>query len=495
MSPSAAAHPTELWHLVPRLHGRRVLVVGDVMLDRFVYGRMERISPEAPVPILRHVREGRMLGGAGNVASNLRSLGGVPLLLGLIGCDAEGELVRKLCLEAGIAADGLVADRARATSLKTRFIAQGQQVLRYDREDCGPVDEATRTALLARFDAALDEAETVVLSDYGKGTLSGEVAAGLIARARARGRIVIVDPKGTDYARYRGASLVTPNLKELGDAVGTRPETEGELVEAARGLVERFELGRILVTRSAEGMSLIGIDEAEHIPAKAREVFDVSGAGDTVVSALALALAEGIGPLDAARIANAAAGIVVGKRGTAQVTPSELIFALRAGTPAGEGSIVDAQTAASLAASWREQGLKVGFTNGCFDIIHAGHVALAEQARASCDKLIVAVNSDASVRRLKGLDRPINPEAARASVLAALGAVDLVVVFDEDTPQALIETIQPDVLVKGADYAIEAVVGAEFVLARGGIVKLVDLLPGHSTTRTVAAIRTASASS
>jgi D-beta-D-heptose 7-phosphate kinase/D-beta-D-heptose 1-phosphate adenosyltransferase len=467
MSPSAAAHPTELWHLVPRLHGRRVLVVGDVMLDRFVYGRMERISPEAPVPILRHVREGRMLGGAGNVASNLRSLGGVPLLLGLIGCDAEGELVRKLCLEAGIAADGLVADRARATSLKTRFIAQGQQVLRYDREDCGPVDEATRTALLARFDAALDEAETVVLSDYGKGTLSGEVAAGLIARARARGRIVIVDPKGTDYARYRGASLVTPNLKELGDAVGTRPETEGELVEAARGLVERFELGRILVTRSAEGMSLIGIDEAEHIPAKAREVFDVSGAGDTVVSALALALAEGIGPLDAARIANAAAGIVVGKRGTA----------------------------ASLAASWREQGLKVGFTNGCFDIIHAGHVALAEQARASCDKLIVAVNSDASVRRLKGLDRPINPEAARASVLAALGAVDLVVVFDEDTPQALIETIQPDVLVKGADYAIEAVVGAEFVLARGGIVKLVDLLPGHSTTRTVAAIRTASASS
>ena len=493
MASGNAPSSADLWHLVPRLNGRRVLVVGDIMLDRFVYGDMERISPEAPVPILRHASDRSMLGGAGNVAANLRSLGGEALLLGLIGDDAEGAAIWRLCGEAGIAAEALVEVAGRCTSLKTRFVVQGQQVLRYDREEVGAAGPDARRALTAAFDAALATAETVVLSDYGKGTLADDTAAELIGRARARGLSVVVDPKGRDYARYAGATLVTPNLRELAEASGTQPNGDGDIAAAAQALIARFGLHSMLVTRSAAGMSLIGPAGAVHLPANAREVFDVSGAGDTVVSVLALGLAEGLSLEAAARVANAAAGVVVGKRGTAQVTPAELIVALRSGTRPGEGSIVDRATAGGLAESWRQQGLRVGFTNGCFDIIHAGHVALAGEARAACDRLIVGVNSDASVKRLKGPTRPINNEGERAAVLGSLGAVDLVVIFDEDTPEALIEAIRPDVLVKGADYTIDQVVGAPFVLSYGGTVKLVDLLPGHSTTRTVSAIRAQSA--
>jgi D-beta-D-heptose 7-phosphate kinase/D-beta-D-heptose 1-phosphate adenosyltransferase len=486
---SASAVDRELWHLVPRLHGRRVLVAGDIMLDRFVYGGMERISPEAPVPILRHGSERQMLGGAGNVAANLRSLGGIPVLVGLIGNDVEGGAVRRLCEEAGIDASGLVVSDDRPTAVKTRFVVQGQQVLRYDREIAGEPDDAAADRLSGAFARALEAADAVVISDYGKGAVAGRLAPEFIRLSRALGRRVVVDPKGADYARYRGATLVTPNLKELGEAAGGTPDHDMEIVAAARGLVERHALEAMLVTRSAAGMSLVDRGACLHIPAQAREVFDVSGAGDTVVSVVALALAEGLDLRAAARIANAAAGVVVGKRGTAQVRPAELIVALRSDEQVGEGSLVDRETAAGIAEAWREQGLSVGFTNGCFDILHAGHVTLMNEARAKCDRLIVGVNSDASVGRLKGPERPINPEAERAAVLAALGAVDLVVVFEEDTPEALIEAIKPDVLVKGADYTVDQVVGAPFVLARGGRVALVDLVPGRSTTRVVAAIR------
>jgi D-beta-D-heptose 7-phosphate kinase/D-beta-D-heptose 1-phosphate adenosyltransferase len=480
---------SELWHAVPRLHGCPVLVIGDIMLDRFVYGAMERISPEAPVPILRHGSDRHMLGGAGNVAANLNSLGGVPLLVGLIGDDAEGETIRHLCREAGIDGGGLVTVTGRPTSLKTRFVVQGQQVLRYDREEVGDPDPSVEASLMAAFDRALGAARVVVLSDYGKGALAGTLAEDLIRRARRQGCAVVVDPKGADYSRYRGASLVTPNLKELAEAAATNAGDDATVVQAARGLVERHDLGAMLVTRSAAGMSLVEKRRSVHIPARAREVFDVSGAGDTVVSVVALALADGLDLESAARIANAAAGVVVGKRGTAQVSPAELILALRTEQQPGAGSIVDRATACGLAESWREQGLRIGFTNGCFDILHAGHVTLVTQAKAACDRLIVAVNSDASVRRLKGQGRPINTEAERAAVLAALSAVDLVVMFDEDTPLALIEAIQPDSLIKGADYTVDQVVGAEFVLARGGRVELIELMPGRSTTRLVDAIR------
>jgi D-beta-D-heptose 7-phosphate kinase/D-beta-D-heptose 1-phosphate adenosyltransferase len=376
------------------------------------------------------------------------------------------------------------------TTIKERYVAAGQQLLRADRERCEPLSEAARAALEAAWDRALaadPPPGAVVVSDYGKGTLEAATLGRLIAAARARGVPVVVDPKAQDYAVYRGADVVTPNRRELQAATGLPTADDAEVEAACRALIERAGVAAVLATRSERGMSLVAAaGPARHLPAAAREVFDVSGAGDTVAATLAAALAAGAELETAARLANAAAGVVVGKLGTAVAHPREILRALHASDLLeAEAKLVDFEDAQAQVARWRQSGLRVGFTNGCFDLLHPGHVALLRQARAACDRLVVGLNSDASVRRLKGAERPVQGEAARAAVLASMASVDLLVVFSEDTPLKLIETLRPDVLVKGADYGRDEVVGGDLVERAGGRVLLVPLEPGHSTTATL----------
>jgi D-beta-D-heptose 7-phosphate kinase/D-beta-D-heptose 1-phosphate adenosyltransferase len=469
-----------------RFDRARVAVIGDVMLDRYAYGDVGRISPEAPIPVFRHRRTVAMLGGAGNVVRNIGALGAKATLVGLIGADAEALEVKSLvAAEAGVHAR-LIADRAHATTVKTRFVAGQQQLLRADEETDGPPARRLVRAVVAAARAAVARADAVILSDYGKGVIALEVAASVIAAARKRGVPVIVDPKGSDWSPYRGATLVTPNRRELEDAFGKPVAGDAAIVSAARALMKRYRLGAVLVTRSAEGMTAVTATDAHHLPAETREVFDVSGAGDTVIAAVAASLAAGLMLADAARIANAAAGIVVGKLGTAVAYRSEVFAALHAtGVAGAERKVATAASAADRVALWRRQGLKVGFTNGCFDLLHPGHLHLLHQARAACDRLVVGLNTDASVRRLKGPTRPVQTESARATVLGSLADVDLVVPFGDETPIKLIHALRPDVLVKGADYTVRTVVGASFVQGYGGRVVLAQLKPGHSTTATL----------
>lgn len=481
----------DIQSLVEGLGRARVALAGDVMLDRFVYGHVERISPEAPIPVLRVDDERVMPGGAGNVARNLAALGADVAFLSAIGGDeAGGELKAALGAEAGIEAM-LTIVPGRATTVKTRFVAMSQQILRADRETTQPLDAASAEALLAALTATLKDRQVLILSDYGKGVLTPGFARGAIAAAKAAGIPVIVDPKGRDYSLYAGASVVTPNRKELGEASGAAVDTDEAIVAAARGLMAAHGIGAVVVTRAQAGMSVVAASgEVTHLKAEAREVFDVSGAGDTVVSTLAAALAVGLPLAEAASLANSAAGIVVGKVGTAVVHRDELAAKLREREfSALEAKVAGLKSAQDIVAGWRARGLTVGFTNGCFDLLHPGHVTLLERSRALCDRLVVGLNSDASVTRLKGEGRPVQPDIARATVLAALTSVDLVVIFEEDTPDALIRALRPDLLVKGGDYTIDRIVGADFVLANGGRVEIVDVVPGFSTTNTLARLK------
>lgn len=474
---------------VAALRDVTVLCAGDVMLDRFVAGTVDRISPEAPIPVLRVTRETAMLGGAGNVVRNLVGLGARTLFLSVVGDDATGHAVAGMLGELAGVTPILEVEPGRATAIKTRYVAGGQQLLRADRETVANIAPAREAALAEAAARALEAGDigAVVLSDYGKGVLTDALTTRLIELARAHGVPVVVDPKGADYGRYRGAGLVTPNRKELHEATALPTATDAEVEAAARAVVERCGIAGVLATRSQDGMTLLdGDGSVLHLPAEAREVFDVSGAGDTVVATLAAALAAGLPAPEASALANVAAGIVVAKVGTAAVHAVELENALRhQDLEDAETKILPLERAAERAEGWRRRGLTVGFTNGCFDLLHPGHLSLLRQARAACDRLIVGVNSDASVQRLKGPTRPVQSEAARSAVLASLGMVDGVVIFSEDTPLRLIETLRPDVLVKGADYTVETVVGADRVLGWGGKVVLATLEPGQSTTNTI----------
>jgi D-beta-D-heptose 7-phosphate kinase / D-beta-D-heptose 1-phosphate adenosyltransferase len=471
-----------------------VLCVGDVMLDRFVHGHIERISPEAPVPVIRTDRTKEMLGGTGNVASNIASLGGRATLVGLVGVDSLGSRSRALASEAGRITPAFVDTVHRPTICKTRFIAGRQQVVRADEESTLPLQPAEEASLIATIDAHLVQAGALILSDYGKGVLSRAVIAHAIASANARGVPVFVDPKNRDFSLYRGATCITPNLKELALASGMPVGTEEEVVAAARRVLADAEAQAILATRSEKGMMLVERSgEVHSVPARAREVFDVSGAGDTVIATLTLAVASGRSLAQAMHIANAAAGVVVSKLGTATADIAEVLHELAEQEAAEQGTPVaglqSLPRVKSLVSRWKEQGLTVGFTNGCYDILHPGHVSLLAAARAACDRLVVALNTDESVRRLKGPTRPVNGLEQRAQVMAAIRHVDCVVGFDQDTPLQLIEELLPDVLVKGADYTIDKVVGADVVHANGGRVVLVDLVEGQSTTGTIARMR------
>ncbi|OYQ35303.1 bifunctional heptose 7-phosphate kinase/heptose 1-phosphate adenyltransferase [Niveispirillum lacus] len=478
---------TDLNSLIDAIAGTRILVVGDVMLDRFIHGRVDRISPEAPIPVLRVQRETAMPGGAGNVVANMVALGVEADLISVVGDDAAGQELSRLMLTLNGQRNSLLTSTNRPTTTKTRFVAGGQQLLRADAETDIPLSDADATQLLALAATKMPDVSMLVLSDYNKGVLTSEVSAALIELARAAGVRVLVDPKGRDYARYRGAYCVTPNMRELADATGIMPADTASLVATARTLANCHGIAAVVATRSEQGMSVVPADgAATHLYARAREVFDVSGAGDTVVAVLAAALTAGADLVEAATLANVAAGVVVAKVGTATVRPNELRDALGHAIVAGPGSkSVTLDQAVEQVERWRRQGLRVGFTNGCFDLLHPGHVSLIAQARAQCDRLVLGLNSDDSVRRLKGPARPVQNVTSRATVLSALGDVDLVVTFADDTPLTLIKALRPDILVKGADYKIDDVVGAKEVMGWGGRVVLADLAAGHSTTNTI----------
>jgi D-beta-D-heptose 7-phosphate kinase / D-beta-D-heptose 1-phosphate adenosyltransferase len=465
-----------------------IICVGDLMLDDFVYGDVSRISPEAPAPVIAVKRNEKVIGGAGNVARNIASLGAHCIFIGVIGEDETGRVVQTAFEDfQGLIEPNLVIDPSRPTSRKVRFVSEhfSTHLLRADWELAKPVDADVEEALIERVSLALPRAGAVVLSDYAKGVLTPKVIQAVISRARKSGLPVIVDPKGIDFTIYRGATVITPNRKELAEATRRLVATADELASAAAELGRSVGSDAVLVTLSEEGMMLHAEGaEPVHVPAYPVRVRDVSGAGDTVVAVLATLLALGSEFEAAMRAANAAASVVVGKRGTATVSIAELRSRLLpAAALASEEKIAfDWAVADDRVGEWRRQGLRIGFTNGCFDILHPGHVQVLAKARAACDRLVVGLNSDASVKRLKGEGRPIQDAHARADVLAALEAVDLVVVFEQDTPLELIARLRPKVLVKGGDYRRDQVVGRDVVEADGGEVVLVDLVPGHSTS-------------
>lgn len=460
---------------LPDFSQARVVVCGDVMLDRYWTGRAGRISPEAPVPVVRVQGQAERPGGAANVALNLRALGSACAVLGVVGEDEAGAVLAQRLVEYGVE-DGLLRGRRR-TIEKLRVISHQQQLLRIDFEDPPQAGDFDPAALTAGFRARLSAGSVAILSDYGKGALR-EVAA-LVAAARAAGSPVLIDPKGLDWSGYRGATLLTPNWGEFTAIVGECPD-EATLCARGEALRAELQLEALLVTRGEQGMSLLRPGQpALHLPAMAREVFDVTGAGDTVIATLAAALAAG-SPLDeACRLANLAAGLVVGKFGAATVSPAELRAAL---ADPEHPAAADADTLAAQLAAARAAGQKIVMTNGCFDLLHRGHLEYLRAARALGDRLVVAVNDDDSVRRLKGPTRPVNRVEDRMAALAALRFVDHVVPFSEDTPADLVARLAPDVLVKGGDYRPEQIAGGEHVRARGGEVVVLPFVDGYSTT-------------
>jgi len=466
--------------------GRRVLVAGDLMLDRYLWGQVSRISPEAPVPVLRLARQTEVAGGAANVARNLVGLGLEVSIAGVTGADAERESLLRLLAGQGIQTDCILVAARRRTTTKTRLIGNHQQMLRIDAEETEPLEAAVEQALLDAVVPRLAEVDALLLSDYAKGVLTGSLCARLIAAASERGLPVLVDPKGGDFGRYRGATLITPNRAELALATGAPDDNVDSLLTAAAALRAELGLEQVVLTLGELGLALVdGAPEAgpRRIPAVAREVFDVSGAGDTVIATIAAGRAAGLDPIDSAHLANLAAGVVVAKVGTAAISAAELAAAI-SGEAALEqaAKVMDLETLLGRVQEWRDRGELVVFTNGCFDLLHVGHVTYLERARRHGQRLVVGLNTDRSVRALKGPQRPLIGQADRARVLAALAAVDAVVLFDEDTPLELIRRLQPDVLAKGADYREDEVVGAAEVRARGGQVVLLPLVDDRSTS-------------
>lgn len=467
-----------------------VLCVGDLMLDEFVYGEVSRISPEAPAPVITVQRSETNVGGAGNVARNIAALGAKCIFVGLVGDDVAGAGLKAELAKEKLIEPLLIVDPSRPTTRKARFVSEhfSTHMLRADWELAVPAPEEIERKLIDAAVSALPRADIVLLSDYAKGVLTARVIRNIIDAARKLGKRVIVDPKSANFAIYRGATLLTPNRKEFAEATRRRIQSDADIADASIEALRTADAEAVLVTQSEHGMTLAHRDgKLVHVPAQPAKVRDVSGAGDTVVAVLAVSLAAGTDWETSLRVATAAAAVAVSKPGTATVSLAELRRKIlpEASLAAEEKIALSATDLDAHLEEWREQGLRVGFTNGCFDILHPGHVRVVTQARAACDRLIVGLNSDASVRRLKGPERPVQDERSRAEVLAALEAVDLVVIFEQDTPLELITRIKPSVLVKGGDYTREQVVGHEVVTAHGGEVVLVDILPGHSTTSLV----------
>jgi D-beta-D-heptose 7-phosphate kinase/D-beta-D-heptose 1-phosphate adenosyltransferase len=466
-------------------HQVKVLVVGDLMLDRYILGEVDRISPEAPVPVLRHAHRYERPGGAANVAMNLAGLGCQALLAGFWGEDAEKRELAALLEAAQIDTAGVVTSSLPTIS-KTRIVGRRQQLLRLDIESREAPSAEDQQHLRERVLALVPKVHAIILSDYAKGALTNELCASVIAAARRASVPVFVDPKTPDLSKYSGATMVSPNLHELSAATGIATHQLDALLAAGEVQRQEHDLQYLTATMSEHGIRLLSAAGSFHSPARAREVFDVSGAGDTVIATLAASIAAGLKVETAVDLANLAAGIVVGKVGTVPIAHHELIAALTPSTSLNATEkLLDRDSLAARIADWRAAGETIVFTNGCFDLLHVGHVTLLEECRRFGSRLILGLNSDASVCRLKGPTRPVVAERERARVMAALAAVDAVVLFDEDTPLELIQVIKPDVLVKGGDYTVDTVVGHEEVLANGGRVEIVPTVEGFSTTNLV----------
>lgn len=464
----------------------KCLVVGDLMLDEYLWGKTERISPEAPVQVVDVLREDLRLGGAGNVANNLLALGCQVTVASVIGEDENGWALLKLFSRLGIDTTPVYQEPGRRTSRKTRVIASNQQIVRIDRETREAISEEYQQHLADWLLQHLGGFDLVLVSDYLKGVLTPAVLSALITTAAAANIPVLVDPKGTDYRKYRGATCLTPNRKEAEAASGVPIRDQESLRLAAETLMTEVQLDNLLITRSEEGMSLFcGNGETVHIPTVAREVFDVTGAGDTVLALLACGLAGGLTLAEAASLANIAAGIAVAKLGTSTVTPAEIIDAVAAAHRDSDSKIKNRDVLAAILEGERAKGKQIVFTNGCFDLLHAGHVKYLQAARRLGDLLVMGLNSDASVRRLKGPKRPLIAEDERGHILAALDCIDYVCLFDEDTPLELITALKPHILVKGGDYTADTVVGKEIVEANGGRVELIPFVDGKSTTNII----------
>ena len=474
---------SEIESFLAKLKDINALVIGDLMLDEYLWGKAERISPEAPVQVVDVAREDLRLGGAGNVVNNLVALGCRVQVVSVLGEDGDGRLIRSLLAAQGIATDGIFSDPRRVTSRKTRVLASNQQMLRIDRESRNAIGEDLTRRLLEHLRAVADGFQVILVSDYLKGVLTEPLLRALIDLGREKGIPVVVDPTGDDYGKYRGATLLTPNRKEAQKASGVAIVDDASLLMAGRTLREKLELDALVLTRSEEGMSLFMRDGRElHMPTKAREVFDVSGAGDTVLSVLGVGLAAGLSLEQAATVSNLAAGVVVGKVGTSTVSPEEILQAAGAVQSDGDLKIRNREALAAVLDRERQRGKRIVFTNGCFDLLHVGHVKYLQAARRLGDLLVLGLNSDASIRRLKGPSRPLISQEERAHILAALNCIDHVVIFDEDTPLELIRLLRPDILVKGGDYTPEGVVGKEIVESYGGRVELIQFVDGKSTT-------------
>ncbi|MFO1241621.1 MAG: D-glycero-beta-D-manno-heptose-7-phosphate kinase [Rickettsiales bacterium] len=479
--------PKSLIASVDRFSEAHVLCIGDVMLDKFIYGSASRISPEAPIPVLAIEKEITMLGGAGNVVRNIISLGGNATFISIVGNDDVGNAIVSLTAKEPRLYPYLLMDQSRISTQKTRYIAGSQQLLRADCESRAELSEKFVEQIVEIVRQEIERHQVVVLSDYGKGVLSESLVRQVIEIANAADVPVVVDPKSNDFSRYADAYLVSPNQKELASAFGVELHAEEDITDAARILMRANNIGNILVTRGANGMMLVSPENKPfHVKARAREIYDVSGAGDTSLATLAVAIGSGSSLEEAVYLSNTAGGIVVGKIGTAAVYRTDLKTELYTQDVfTGMRKIYPQDMAAEQVETWKRGNLKVGFTNGCFDIVHAGHLALINDAKQYCDRLILAINSDDSVRRLKGDSRPVNNEMDRAILLAELGAVDMVVIFREDTPEELLKKLRPDVLMKGADYAKTQIVGREFVEGYGGEVVSIPLKEGYSTTNTI----------
>ncbi len=492
-----------------------VLVVGDIMLDRYVYGKVERISPESPVPVLSVTRDNAMLGGAGNTLSNLINLHCKGKILSVIGDDEEGRQIKDLAQNQGIDVTGLIQAKDRTSIVKTRFLAGHQQLLRTDFERIEDISQTLKNDLLEKAKEALSGVKAVILSDYGKGLLTPDFIKSLIKLANEQNIPVLVDPKGNDYSIYAGADIVTPNKKELSQATsGLRVETDEQIVEAAQTLIKSSGIHAVVATRSKDGMTVIQEQgNAVHIrSAFDIEVFDVSGAGDTVIATIAAAIAAGADIVKAASLANVAGSIVVSKVGTAPIRAQELQETLRHHDPqmdivsknttpkprierVRQAPLLSWEEAREEVQRWKARGLNVGFTNGCFDIVHFGHVTYLNDARRKCDRLIVGLNTDASVRVQKGEERPVHDENSRAAVLAALGSVDMVVLFgakeagQDNTACDLLSILHPDIYFKGGDYTIDQIPEAPTVQRHGGKVDIMPVYQGHSTTNSIKKMR------
>lgn len=461
-----------------------ILVIGDLMIDHYLWGGCDRISPEAPVQVVDIARETTVLGGAGNVINNLVTLGARVSVAGVIGDDENGEELKTMLGAIGANSAGLIMQGERKTSKKSRIIASNQQILRYDKESKDPIDVASEQAVIDYVQSIIGSCDIVILSDYGKGVVTESVAQGVIRAAKGAGKKVLVDPKGKDYSKYRGAYLLTPNKKEASEATGMAIKDDDSLRQALLFLKERCDLECSMITLSEDGIAIYD-DSMRRFPTVAKEVYDVTGAGDTVIASLSFALSAGLSIDEAAPFANHAAAVVVGKIGSATVSLSEIDeYESSLHQSTSDSHIKSQREIAALAQRLKGEGKRVVFTNGCFDILHVGHVKYLEEAKRYGDVLIVGLNSDRSVRELKGPTRPVNPENDRAYILAALESVDYVVLFSDETPHELIKSIAPDILVKGGDYEGKTVVGAEFARE----LRLVQFVDGKSTTATIARI-------